>query len=87
LELGGPVLIKLEGEARFGEDLGADLEASVAILVGREFSREGFSGGVIGAEDQTRLGSGFSEPGRWGAIEEEEFSFPLAAFSSAAVFF
>ena len=69
-ELAGAVEVKSGGEAEFFKHLIADLEATVAIFVGLELTPEGFSGGVVAAEEQAHFGAVVPEPGMGRAVQE-----------------
>jgi len=86
-ELAGHIEIEGRGQAEFFEHPIADLEASVAVLVGLEFTPEGFSGGVIAGKEQAHFGAVVSEPGMGRAVEEEEFAFVFPALTPSAMLF
>jgi len=69
-ELAGHVEVEGGGEAEFFKHLIADLEATVAIFVGLELTPEGFSGGVVAAEEQAHFGAVVPEPGMGRAVQE-----------------
>ncbi len=82
-EVGGAIQVEGSWQATAGEDLQADLEATVEVLLVLEEAVEGFSRGIIGAQDQG--GDLGAEPRVGGAVEEEHLALLEGALPALAM--
>ena len=84
-ELAGAVQVEGARQAVADEDVVADGEAAVAILLGLELAPQRLAGSVVAAKQQAAGRALGAEPGMGAAIEEEQFAFTGTACAAATM--
>jgi len=84
-ELTGTIEIQRAGQAVLPDDMIEHLEAAVERFLGRKRAVERLSGGIVGSENEGRLGQVRSKPPVRTTVDEDQLAETCPAFSTSPV--